>query len=822
MKNFTKYGRYVRSKHCIFLAVFMITRLFSQVVLEGIVKDSRSGDPIQYVSVAVLDADADTVFTGGITTENGEFHISNVLPGKYFLEIDFIGYRHIRSKTFIVDKEEMAKKYIGEFILEPVVLGMDVVDISAVAPAAMSDVSKTVYNADQIYSATGGTCCDVMKGIPSVDVAANGLVSLRGSPEVAILLNGKRAGILGGERRTNIMSVPVPASMVDKVEVITSPSAKQDADGMVGVINIILKENRDSEFNGHVNVNLGNTEKSNAGVYFNFRKGRINHFWNISTEDLHQSGTGYRQSDLVSIDGKISNKTLRTVNTATRNKTTFLSGGSRYSLSKQTIINAEVKLIPFQRTKDESIGLGNQNFDINKQENGQLRLLDMGFHSGSAKKYRLSGEMTLESQNREVSQSGKEVDVKMDLSIEGGTDLDRRILNFDFEYYITPSFKVQTGVKDRFLIQNQPRSIWLGAGSGQNDYVTEFTYNERIRAAYLNMEYTTFMEDMVFIGGIRMEDVETKSDANLDSVLYHLSGFHAALIPDRTNHLTQYSKWYPSLLVRYRPNLYTTYQAGYSARVNRPTADFVKPLPQNLFEPSVIQIGNPNLEPEFIHAYELKFSQIKSVWSWEVALFGQQIKNIVREDEDLLDSTSVITWKNAGSGTNVGVDGRIKFKPLSFWDFTLTGLYYNTRTDHANENDLSGTLSGFQCRVTQVFTFRKGGKLELDNRLFSPEQIPTGTVHPNGLANMNLTFRQNFLDDRVELSFKILDAFNNEERKSETSEIELAGQVEYVRKLNSFIKPDRRTFYMNVRYKFGTAGKKSITKKAKESKGYRY
>jgi outer membrane receptor protein involved in Fe transport len=430
--------------------------------------------------------------------------------------------------------------------------------------------------------------------------------------------------------------------------------------------------------------------------------------------------------------------------------------------------------------------------------------------------------MTLESQNKEVSQSGKEVDVEMDLSIAGETDLDRRILNFDYEYYITPSFKVQTGVKDRFLIQNQPRSIWLGAGSGQNDYVTEFTYNERIRAAYLNMEYTTFMEDIVFIGGIRMEDAETKSDANLDSVLYHLSGFYAALIPDRTNHLTRYSKWYPSFLVRYRPNLYTTYQAGYSARVNRPTTDFVDPLPQNLFEPSVIQIGNPNLEPEFINAYELKFSQIKSVWSWEVALFGQQIKNVVREDEDLLDSTSVITWKNAGSGTNVGVDGRIKFKPLSFWDFTLTGLYYNTRTDHANENDLSGTLTGFQGRVTQVFTSRNGGKLELDSRLFSPEKIPTGTVHPDGLSNMNLTFRNNLLDDRVELSFKILDAFNNEERKSETSEIELVDQIEYVRNLNSFSKPDRRTFYMNIRYKFGTADKKSITKKVRQSKGYRY
>ena len=820
--NLTKNRNLARLKYWFFIIVLSLSRLFSQVVLEGIVKESSSGQPVQYASVAVLDTDADTICTGGITTENGKFHISNIFPGKYFLEIDFIGYRHIRGKTFTVNKEERTVKDMGEFMLEPVALELDAVDISAAAPAIMSDVSKTVYSADQIYSATGGTCCDIMKSIPSVDVAANGLVSLRGSPEVTILLNGKRAGILGSDRRTNIMSVPVPASMVDNVEVITNPSAKQDADGMVGVINIILKENRDSGFNGHMNVNLGNTEKSNAGAYFNFRKGRINHFWNISTEDLHQSGTGSRRSELVSLYGEISDKTLRRVNTTTRNQTTYLSGGSRYSLSEQTIINAEVKLVPFQRTKDESIDLGNQNFDINKQENGQLRLLDLGFLSESAKKYRLSGEITLESQNKDVSQSGKEVDVEMGLSIKGETDLERRILNFDYEYFITPSFKVETGVKDRFLTQNQPRSIWLDAGSGQNDYVTEFSYNEKIRAAYLTMEYTTFMEDMSFTGGVRMEDAETESDANLDSVLYHLAGFQGVFIPDQTNHLTQYSKWYPSFLLRYRPNLYTTFQAGYSARVTRPAADFIDPLPRNLFEPSVIRTGNPDLEPEFIHAYELKLSQIKSAWSWEAALFGQQIKNVVREDEDLFDSVSVITWKNAGTGTNVGVDGRIKFKPLPFWDFTFTGLYYNTQTGHANENDLSGTLSGFQGRLTQVLTFRDGGKLELDSRLFSPEKIPTGTVHPNGLANMNLTFRKNMLDDQVELSFKILDAFNNEERKSETSEIELVDQVEYVRNLNSFSKPDRRTFYMNIRYKFGTAGKKSITKKARESKGYRY
>ena len=135
----------------------------------------------------------------------------------------------------------------------------------------------------------------------------------------------------------------------------------------------------------------------------------------------------------------------------------------------------------------------------------------------------------------------------------------------------------------------------------------------------------------------------------------------------------------PSFLVRYKPNLFTIVQTGYSARVNRPTADFVDPFPRNLFEPSVIRTGNPNLEPEFIHAFELKLSQIKPAWNWEAVLFGQQIENVVREDEDMLtDTTSVITWKNVGMGTNVGMEGRVKFNLFPFWDITLTGLYFRT------------------------------------------------------------------------------------------------------------------------------------------------
>ncbi len=817
MRNFTKYGSYVRSKYWFFLAVLMITRLPAQVVLEGIVKDSRSGDPIQYASVAVLDADADTISTGGITNQNGDFRIPDVAPGKYVLEIEFIGFQQIQSEIFTVYEGEQPEKGMGEFLLEPEILELDAVDVSVAAPAIMTAVAKTVYDADQLYSASGGTCCDVMKSIPSVDVAADGEVSLRGSPEVTILLNGRRAGILGGDRRTNIMDVPVPADMVDKIEVITNPSAKQDPDGMVGVINIVLKDNQDSGFNGHVNANVGNTDKYNGGAYFNFRKDRINHFWNISTEDISQSGTGYRRSELVLLpSGEITGQNLRKVNTATRNQTSYFSGGSRYNYSDNTFVKGELRLVPFKRTQDETIELENQYLDLHKQEDGLLQLLDLDFLSAVERRYRLSGDLALELQNRDVNQSGRENGSAMAVSLQGSTELERRILNLDYERYITPSFKFEAGVKDRYLTQKRPRSVLIG----DTEYATDFTYRERIRAAYLNLEYTTFMEDMVFSGGIRLEDAETEGNSDMDSLLFNLDGFSSDHISNRTDYLTPYTKWYPSFLVRYKPNLFTTVQTGYSARVNRPTADFADPFPRNLFEPSVIRTGNPKLEPEFIHAFELKLSQIKPTWNWEAALFGQQIENVVREDEDMLpDTTSIITWKNVGIGTNVGMEGRVKFNPFSFWDITLTGLYFRTKTDHTEEDDLAGTLSGFQGRLSQVFTFSGGGKLELDSRFYSPEQIPTGTVYPNGLANLNVSYRRSLWDDRLELSLKLLDAFDNEERQSETSEMELNGGLW---NLVDYTKPSRRTFFLNIKYKFGTAGKKSKSEKTQESERYRY
>jgi len=798
------------------LAFFTVGSLPAQLVITGTVQDSQSSEPLQYASVSMVDAEADTIATGGLTNETGHFRITGVLPGIYFLEIEFIGYQKVRSAVFATDSMKQSLHNLGEFFLEPDVLELDAVDVAISAPAIMSAATKTIYDPNQLYSATGGTCCDIMKSIPSIDVDADGQVSLRGSPEVAILLNGKRAGILGGGRHTNIMAVPVPAVMVDRVEVITSPSASQDADGMVGIINIVLKENKASGFNGHVNVNAGTTNKYNAGAYFNFRKGSINHFWNISTEDLSQSGSAYRRSTLVFPGGENSSLSLRTVETNSRNRMSYLSGGTRYEISENTFFKGEAKLVPFQRDQDEAIDLDGQHLFLSKREDGFLQLLDLGFILEQERKYRLSGNIALENQGWNSRQNGEENGTVMDMSLKGETDMNRSILNLDYELFLTPSIKLETGVKDRYLAQDRLRIV-LFQSSGSD---VDFRYWERVKAAYLNLEYITFMEDMVFSAGIRLEDAESKGTFGLDIGLDTLLGFPDGLIADTESYLTKYRKLYPSFLVRYTPSRLTAFQAGYSARVNRPTADFVDPFPRNLLEPSVLNTGNLNLEPEFIHALDLKFSQVLPSWSWEAAVFGQRIENMIREDEDLMNGASVITWKNAGNGSNLGLEGRVKFKPLPFWEMSLSGLYFRTETDQAIEADLTGILSGFHGKITQVFTFSKGGILELDSRLYGPETIPTGTVHPDGLANLNVSYRRSLWDDRLELSLKLLDAFNNEERKSKTSEMEWSGGV--VRNLVAYTKPDGRTLFLNIRYKFGSEGKDKKARERLDTGKYRY
>ncbi len=789
--------------------VFLSSYLSGQTILNGRILDSKSETPLQYASVSVVDSQADSIVTGGITDENGGFLISMAFNQPYYLEFEFIGFSPTRSSVFTPD-ESKNRKTLGVVFLDPVPLDLDAIDVEADAPMVVAGTNMTTYDADQLLSSTGGTCCDVMERIPSVDVDADGQVSLRGSPDVVILLNGKRAGILGGERRTNIMSVPVPAAMVERVEVITNPSAKQDADGMTGIINIVLKENSVSGYNGHVNANAGTTDKFNGGAYLNYRRDGSSYYMNLSLEDLNTNGNRNRNSTLVASNGDNVVNLVRQESLQHHNLTGFTSGGTRLAISENTTILGEAKFIPFERTNNKYISINDNEFSISTVDKGYLGLVDAGFRSDWNEQFQLKGNGSYENQKtekNEIRHSGV-------FPVSGEMKLNRTILTLDSEYWATPSIKLESGLKERILTHSRDKSI--------DGNVSDFSFQERIRAAYINMEYTTFMEDMFFTGGLRFENAETRAESTIDSGFVSVSGIPehiAALQDDRDK-----NQWntYPSFSVRYAPNPLTSLRLGYSRRINRVTYDMMDPLPKNQLDLSVMHVGNMSLEPELVHSYELKVNRTFPAWNFEGVLFTQQIENVIREDDDFVNGSSIITMKNAGTGSNAGLEGRIRFTPFTFWDVTLTGLYFQTTTT-TTEEDLSGTFSGFQGKISQVFDLPWKGKFEIDNRLYSTEKIPNGHINPDGLFTMNMSYLKSFLDDRVELSIKLLDVFDNEEKVMNTSEKVLYlpdtwGQYD----VSSYSKPDQRTLFINLRYKFGSTNIGRTGQNGSESGGYKY
>ena len=245
---------------CNFITIYCITILGAQnwsggggnrpaiCEVSGVVVDSKSEKPIEYASVSVLLKDK-SIETGGITDSNGKFQIGEIRPGNYILKIEFMGYESQTISDIKLSFRGKIKKDVGKIKLKLALLEMDEVNVVDDRPVFEFETDKMIYNAKDDIISGSGTAEDVLNKVPMVTVDQDGEVSLRGNPNVKILLNG-RPNRTGGD--VDI----IPASLIDKVEVITSPSAKYDPEGMAGIINIVLKKGTFEGLNGSIKSNM--------------------------------------------------------------------------------------------------------------------------------------------------------------------------------------------------------------------------------------------------------------------------------------------------------------------------------------------------------------------------------------------------------------------------------------------------------------------------------------------------------------------------------------------------------------------------------------
>ena len=324
------------------IGILFTTIGFSQTgEIKGFVHDSTNSLPIQYASVSVVQISDEKIETGRITDKFGHYSIQNIPEGGYRLVIEFIGYKPFMSSDFFLqDGDELDMDTVS---LDLTVLAGSEIDVRAERSLQKVEVDKKIYNIEQLKTTAGGTCCDVMKKIPSLDVGLDGTVSLRGTSNVTILIDEKRAGMLGGERKTNAVAIPVPTSMIDRIEIITSPSAKYDPDGMSGIVNIILKDEKLEGYNSEVSLNVGHTGKLTTGGLVNYRWNELNLYAKGNLDIINMAGNGTRDISLTDVNNDLVYRSNETTQTNAYHSINFINTGLNYSISENSQMTIDSK-----------------------------------------------------------------------------------------------------------------------------------------------------------------------------------------------------------------------------------------------------------------------------------------------------------------------------------------------------------------------------------------------------------------------------------------------------------------------------------------------
>ena len=264
----------IRSVFVIVLMILFENAIMSQnrgtATISGKVADAKTLAPIEYANIVLLDTVTHSMVTGVVSDSNGSFNLKNILPGNYWIEYSFIGYDKQRTKVITINRKKTFYD-LGELKLGQSAYTMEEVNITAEKNMMISKIDRKVFNVQKDIMAQTGTVIDMLQTIPSVTVDVDGNISLRGSQTVTVLING-RPSVMAGAANLDQM----PASLIERIEVITNPSAKYRPDGTGGIINIILKKERKAGINGILGANVGNYDRYNTNIQLNYNTGNIN------------------------------------------------------------------------------------------------------------------------------------------------------------------------------------------------------------------------------------------------------------------------------------------------------------------------------------------------------------------------------------------------------------------------------------------------------------------------------------------------------------------------------------------------------------------
>jgi outer membrane receptor protein involved in Fe transport len=770
--------------------------------LSGTIINSTTLKPVEYVYVVLNKAADSTLSAGGITDSLGNFKLEKIPYGKYYLAINLIGNKPQKISDIILTAENAVKK-IDTIKLEPSSALLDAVEIKEKKNEVEFSLDKKVINVDKNLVSTGGTAVDVMQSIPSVTVDIDGNLSMRGSTNITVLVDGKPSGLTGISRSAILEQIP--ASSIESIEIISNPSAKYDPDGMSGIINIILKKKKERGYHGVFTVNAGTGDKYSGSVALNYSKGMFNVFANYDGRSNHSTGWGnmtrhtyFNDTDTTLMNYSTSSRKgvshdiklgtdiyLNAKNSLTLSCLYAISDDDHSDMTSSRKLDAYDVLTSYYQDRGSEVSSENS-FDYALDYSKTFSKKGESLTADAT--YSTSHEIETGDQNVQYfytdtitplnSTPDKQHTISDDKNSVG-------TFQADYTYPLSKNSTLELGEKSILRsVDNdyQYNQFDYNANEFLNDTTlsNHFLYNEQIHAFYST--YSNTIGIFEFEAGLRAEQALTKSTL--------------------TNTNQEFNKDYFSLFPTLHLNLNlkkdNSIQLSYSRRVNRPGYWQMNPFVE-IMSPGIYRSGNPYLTPEYIDSYELGHLKYWDKTSLNSSVFYKQINDAIQRIVTFDSSgNQYMTQQNISSGISYGLEFVVSQDFTKWWKATGTFSYFKTEMKGTTDGtELTNSNYSWTAKINSTMTLPKNFTIQLMGNYRAPMATIQGSM--NAMYSADLAIKKEIFNKKANISLRLSDIFNTQKFDMQSSGNDF--DLHSIRKRNS------RVLYLGFTYKLNSLAK---------------
>lgn len=758
------------------------------VTITGKVIDKTTGQPLEYATVAFFSKAENRIVTGGITNEAGNFSIP-VPSGTYDISIEFISFK----KQTIPDQKLSTDKNLGTLSLEADTEALDEIEIIAEKTTVEIKLDKKIYNVGKDLTVRGGTVSDVLDNVPSVSVDVEGNVALRGNENVRILINGKPSGLVGINSTDALRQLP--AESIERVEVITSPSARYDAEGTAGILNIILRRSKLQGLNGAITTNVGWPKSAGISGNINYRTGDLNIF-NTTSYDYREvpgnssSYTRYfnREFDdngnLIVDDpdtyldetndydrvrkGLSTNFGVEWYITDSASLTGAVSyrNGDNESNTTNTLI---------QLDENQEFVSQNNRFDPEEETDNVLQYsvnFTKNFDDGGHK-------LTMDFQYEDNSEDEFSAVFVQGVNSERVSTLEdqsRILLQADYVLPIGEKSQFELGYRGNFNDQDTDYTVeFLNETTNEFELSTGLSnflnYREYVNAAYSQFG-SKVGSKFSYLLGLRLESTRITIDQPT-------SGDYSK---------KDYTGLFPTVNLSYELSENENVTLGYSRRIQRPRSWFINPFPSRSSVTSIFR-GNPELAPSYSGLFDLGYYKKFGKVSLNTSAYYQHATDVFSfisfdtgETVDVNGQTfSVIerTPINLAEEDRYGFEFTLTYNPIRKWNINANFNIFRQSITGTDPNGLSldNDNTSWFARLNNKYTLP--GKIEWQTSLNYRGPSEDAQNKREGVFSANMAFSRDIFNENASIALNVSDLLNSRKRTMDTTTPTYTGTSEF-------------------------------------------